>query len=288
MRVRLFDEFERTDPSPRGYEEDTFSFLNRVDQPFWQEIRDELERWYADYPDDEHGFGLRARFRKAAPAQHFGAWWELYLHRLFRCLGFHVEVEPNVVGGNPDFRMTRDSDSFLVEATTSFSGIVDEERHPEREAAILAAIDMAQNPNFFVGAEFEKVGEEQPKVREIVEPLERWLGSLDPDDVLQRGVFDAPQLALSVRGWGLLFTAFCDPARRQGQARPSPPGNAAWHGGLRQRPRKARGGARTKRRQVRARGAPRSGSAAHVERHRGSRRHRSRAAWPNCLPGRPG
>jgi hypothetical protein len=99
MRVRLFDEFERTDPSPRGYEEDTFSFLNRVDQPFWQEIRDELERWYADYPDDEHGFGLRARFRKAAPAQHFGAWWELYLHRLFRCLGFHVEVEPNVVGG---------------------------------------------------------------------------------------------------------------------------------------------------------------------------------------------
>jgi hypothetical protein len=68
MRVRLFDEFERTDPSPRGYEEDTFSFLNRVDQPFWQEIRDELERWYADYPDEEHGFGLRARFRKADPA----------------------------------------------------------------------------------------------------------------------------------------------------------------------------------------------------------------------------
>jgi hypothetical protein len=68
-----------------------------VDQPFWQRIRDELERWYADYPDDEHGFGLRARFRKAAPAQHFGAWWELYLHRLFRCLGFHEvvkEVEP--------------------------------------------------------------------------------------------------------------------------------------------------------------------------------------------------
>jgi hypothetical protein len=123
-------------------------------------------------------------------------------------LGFDVEVEPNVVGGNPDFRMTRDSYSFLVEATTSFSGIVDEERYPEREAAILAAIDTAQNPNFFVRAEFEKVGEEQPKVREIVEPLERWLGSLDPDDVLERGVFDAPQLPLSVRGWGLLFTAF--------------------------------------------------------------------------------
>jgi hypothetical protein len=217
MKVRLFDEFERTDPSPRGYEENTFSFLNRVDQPFWQRIRDELERWYADYPDDEHGFGLRARFRNAAPAQHFGAWWELYLHRLFRCLGFHVEVEPNVVGGKPDFRMTRDSDSFLVEATTSFSGIVDEERHPEREAAILAAIDKAQNPNFFVRAEFQKVGDEQPKVREIVEPLERWLESLDPDDVLQRGYLDAPQLALPVRGWELLFTAFAIPLEARGR-----------------------------------------------------------------------
>jgi hypothetical protein len=146
--VTLFDEFERTDPSPAGYEEDWFSFLNRVDQQFWQRIRDELERWYADYPDEEHGFGLRARFRRPEAAQHFGAWWELYLHRLFRCLGFHVEVEPNVAGGRPDFRMTRDSDSFVVEATTSFSGIVDEERHPEREAAILAAIDKAQNRTF--------------------------------------------------------------------------------------------------------------------------------------------
>jgi hypothetical protein len=232
MTVTLFDEFERTNPSPAGYEEDRFSFLNRVDQPFWQRIREELERWYADYPDEEHGFGLRARFRSAAASQHFGSWWELYLHRLFRCLGFYVAVEPDVVGGKPDFRMTRDSDSFLVEATTSFSGIVDEERHPEREAAILAAIDKAQNPNFFVRVEFEKVGDEQPKVREIVEPLECWLGGLDPDDVLQRGYFDAPQLPLPVRGWELLFTAFG--VRPEARGRPDhrllgmPPGMSGY------------------------------------------------------------
>jgi hypothetical protein len=219
MRVTLFDEFERTDASPAGYEEDTFSFLNRVDQPFWQRVRDELERWYADYPDEEHGFGLRARFRDAAAAQHFGAWWELYLHRVFRCLGFDVEVEPNVVGGRPDFRMTRDSDSFLLEAATSFSGIVDEERHPEREAAILAAVDKAQNPNFFVRAAFVQVGEEQPKVREIVEPLEAWLEALDPDDVLRRGYFDAPELCLPVRGWKLLFIAFA--VRPEARGRPN-------------------------------------------------------------------
>jgi hypothetical protein len=220
-----------------------FSFLNRVDQPFWQRIREELERWYADYSDDEHGFGLRRRVRDPAAAQHFGAWWELYLHRLFRCLSFRADVEPKVVGGRPDFRMTCNSDSFLVEATTSFLGIVDEERHPEREAAILAAIDKAQNPNFFVRAEFEKVGDEQPKVREIVEPLERWLESLDPDDVLQRGYFDAPQLLLPVR-LGVAVHCVCYPPRSQRQVRPSFAGNAAWDDGVRQRPRQASGGAR--------------------------------------------
>ena len=132
MWPTLFDDFERTNPSPRAYDEDTFSFLNRVDQPYWQRIRDALGQWYAEYPDAEPGFPLRARYRDPAPAQHYGAWWELYLYRLFRCLGFEVEVEPDVPGGKPDFRMARRDDSFLVEATTTFSGIVDEERDAAR------------------------------------------------------------------------------------------------------------------------------------------------------------
>src|SRR5215213_5282926 len=173
MTATLFDVFHRTDPSPRGHQESIFSFLNRVDQPFWERIREELERWYADYPDEQRGFDLRQRFRRPEPNQHFGAWWELYLHRLFRCLGFHVEVEPSVRGGKPDFRITRETDSLLVEATTSFSGIVDEERQPAREAAVLAAVDAARNPNFTVRLEVEELGDEQPKVREIVEPLEQ-------------------------------------------------------------------------------------------------------------------
>jgi hypothetical protein len=208
MTATLFEDFQRTDSSPRGYQESIFSFLNRVDQPFWERIRGELDRWYAGYPDEQRQFDLRQRFRRPEPNQHFGAWWELYLHRLFRCLGFRVEVEPPVRSGKPDFRMARETDSFLVEATTSFSGIVDEERQPAREPAVLAAVDTARNPNFTVRLEIEEVGDEQPKVREIVEPLEQWLSGLDPDDVLEGDIFDAPQRRLDVRGWKLLFTAF--------------------------------------------------------------------------------
>ena len=147
MTATLFDCFQRTDPSPKGHEESIFSFVNRVDQPFWERIREELEQWYADYPDEQRGFDLRNRFRASKPDQHYGAWWELYLHRLFRCLGFQAEVDPPVPGGKPDLRVTKDADCFLLEATTSFSGIVDERRQPAREAAVLAAVNKAHNPN---------------------------------------------------------------------------------------------------------------------------------------------
>lgn len=217
MSVTLFDKIERTDAAPARYDENRYRFLNRVDQPYWHRIREELERWYEDFPDDQRNFDLCKRFRRPEPNQHFGAWWELYLHHLFSRLGFAIEVDPRVPGGTPDFRMTRDSKSFLVEATTSFSGIVDEDRRPTREAAILAAIDQATNPNFTVRVAIEQVGPDQPKVREITGPLEQWLSDLDPDDVSGRSIFEAPQKPLEVRGWKLLFTALAISPERRGR-----------------------------------------------------------------------
>ena len=155
----------------------------------------------------------------------------IYLHRLFGRLGFGVQVDPPVPGGTPDFRLTRDADSFLVEATTSFSGIVDEDRDPTREAAILTAVDQAKNPNFTVRLEIEQIGTDQPKVREITEPLEHWLSGLDADDVLDESIFDAPQKRLDVRGWKLLFTAFAL-SPEAGLAGPPAARHGAGHDGL--------------------------------------------------------
>jgi hypothetical protein len=41
--MRLFDDDERTDGSPKKASEDSFAFLNRAAGPFWAAIRDELE-----------------------------------------------------------------------------------------------------------------------------------------------------------------------------------------------------------------------------------------------------
>src|SRR3712207_6477951 len=80
--VRLFDDIERRDNSPSAYSEDTFTFLNRVEGPVWQRIRDTLEAWFSDYPI-EHAADLSGRFRERRPGAHTSAFFELYLHHLF-------------------------------------------------------------------------------------------------------------------------------------------------------------------------------------------------------------
>lgn len=47
---RLFSVGPREDPRPAGFAESSFSFLDRVAQPYWERIRDELDRWFDDFP----------------------------------------------------------------------------------------------------------------------------------------------------------------------------------------------------------------------------------------------
>ena len=103
----LFSVGRRVNPLHAGYAESSFAFLDRVAQPYWARIRDELDRWFADFPEGEHARDLRNRFRKDDPRQHYAAWWELYLYTFLRRSGFEVEVHPYVHG-------TRDRPDFLV------------------------------------------------------------------------------------------------------------------------------------------------------------------------------
>lgn len=205
--MTLFDDFERSDASPARDGESSFDFMNRVRQPFWERIRDELERWYAHCPRPDSD-DVRARFRSPAPDQHFAAWWELYLFRFFRCSGFDVELHPALpnVTTRPDFRVSAGKASFLVEAATTFSGIVDEDRHGAREAWITGAINSVSHANFFVGIDFEQVGLERPRVHEITQPLLSFLDGLDPDEVATLDFADLPELPLTPRDWDIRIT----------------------------------------------------------------------------------
>jgi hypothetical protein len=186
VQLPLFDDIERTDSSPGLRTEDSFSFLNRARGIVWDRIRDQLDAWYAVFPDGDGD--VRRRYRSRDPRQHYAAWWELYLHALFTALGFELTVHPDIPGhkGHPDFLAERGSESFYLEAVTVFSGIVDRSRRGALEAAVLDAIDTADASRFMVRIDFERIGESMPSTSAIVEPIEAWLTTLDVDEMLAK------------------------------------------------------------------------------------------------------
>src|ERR1700679_2954360 len=122
--MHLFDDVVRTEGGPKKTGEGDFGFLNRVDGPFWDEVRELLEGWFTRYPDDDKA-GLRDAYRSSLVGRHLGAWWELYLHELLLRLGYEIEVHPELEGTkrHPDFRLQKDGDTLLLEAAVVFSGI---------------------------------------------------------------------------------------------------------------------------------------------------------------------
>jgi hypothetical protein len=93
---------------------------------YWDRLRVELEKWFRDYPGTAQS-QLQRRFRQSLPSQHSGAWWELYLHRLFSRLDLAVSVDPTLpdTRSRPDFRITAGDKAAYIEASTSFSGLKD-------------------------------------------------------------------------------------------------------------------------------------------------------------------
>ncbi len=199
----LFDQIERTNASPAGYDEDSVSFLNRVAGPYWQRVRTALDDWSAVFPDTSAD--LWKRFRKADPKQHYAAWWELYLHHLFTNLGFRVTPNAELPEGNsrPDLLVERGSHFFYVEAVTVFSGIVSSESHTALEPRILDIINTIDASNYFVTVRFAQSSTAMPKAADITRPIEKWMAEHNPDDILKLQALDLPTTSIATGDWVL-------------------------------------------------------------------------------------
>lgn len=210
---KLFDQIERTNSAHKPYGgESVFQFMNRVDRPDWARVRDELDDWYSEYPDSDND--LRNRFRKRREDQHFGAWWELYIHTFYRRLGYAVDVHPTMPNGTrPDFVVTRDGVSTYVECKA-----IPEKPRSAHEAWILDCTNKANHPDFLLELEIEREGTEQPKADAIRTPLEKWLNRLNADGVLAdfRAGKELPRYELTVKDWRLIYTAYPVDADKRG------------------------------------------------------------------------
>ena len=165
---------------------------------------------------------LRTAFRSRLPGQHHAAWWELYLHELFVRMGYEIDVHPALPDSSkrPDFLLRRNGAQFYLEAVVVSSGVVTSGRR-SAPPWMLDAVNHAANPNFFVRlVEVAKRGEHQLKRKEIVDPLESWLDSEDPDEAaesLERGD-NLPMETIRCRGWEIVFEAW--PKKKKAREKP--------------------------------------------------------------------
>lgn len=218
MEVKtLFQLGPRTDIREAYQGEPRFEFLNRVSQPYWAQVRDVMEAWFARVPT-AHREDLRKRFRSPDDRQHAAAFWELYLHENLSCLGYALEIHPTAPGEptHPDFLVRADAGDFYLEAvagTDSDAEVATQRRLRDLYRTINQRL---ATPNFMLWVNEYAIGSEPAPGREVAGWLERWLQGLDPDEVAARlekeqsGGLPADRLPTErwIRdGWDLRFRA---------------------------------------------------------------------------------
>jgi len=238
--VTLFAHRHRDDPSEAGDEEPTWNFLDRVDDPAFDRVRRLMNAWFERYPTAERG-ELRARLSSGDDIEFHSAWFELYLHELHRRLGFDIMPHPAVAGvtTRPDFRLTRDDEALLLEAT--IIGNRNEVGRARRIARIVAAINRTRSDDFTLFFDIECEGQASPAMRDVRRRLERWLAGLDWAEIrtAQQRAFNMdalPARTERVGDWTFSFQAW--PRKPEDRGRPGPTisagpsDSAVWdHGG---------------------------------------------------------
>jgi hypothetical protein len=206
----LFDTSERSDGAPASHGEDMFSFLTRVDQPYWAAVRDVLDEWFAELPAAEQD-ELRKRFRTGKYGEILSALWQLYLHALLVRSGFTVTAHPTLPGTErmPDFiALDESGEGLYLEAAV----VVE----PDDEAArrrvlggIYDQISLVPSPRFWLRVYLDAEGDQPPPAARLRPFLTDWLATLDYDRSVELAYAkrwdEQPQTTWEVAGWKLRF-----------------------------------------------------------------------------------
>lgn len=214
---RIFGTQQRTDRSPASQTDTMFQFLDRSASPLFTAVRDLLEDWLIHVPH-EHRSDLVGSFRKDSQA-FYSAFWELYLHEMYRRSGYAVSIHPDVPGSSkhPDFLVTGQGDRFYVEAVQVGTSTEDLAEKRRLQAAH-DVLNTESTDRFSLPMTHLQIGPNPLPTKPLRAQLRAWLAGLDyaavvtslaepqePGEVM----FDRlPRLPWQADGWHLEFHAF--------------------------------------------------------------------------------
>jgi hypothetical protein len=200
--MNLFSAIERLDLDPAGYTEPHYRYLDRSARPVFGVVRELMEDWLSEYPRF-HRAELIARLKTVDDIQFEAAFFELYLHHLFKRNGAKVQVHPNR-GKNrkrPDFRVSMPTGaSFLVEAVTVTDESAMDRAAAGRLKAVYDTLNRANSPNFYFHVRHFGLPRSPVPGRKIRNAIERWLPTIDPEILSNSRQLDGPSLTFEHDG----------------------------------------------------------------------------------------
>jgi hypothetical protein len=217
----LFDVLDRVDSRTSGHSETSFAFLNRVAGPFWDRTRSKTEEWFSRLPSETQA-DIRGRVRSGDDSQFAGAYWEMYMHESLLREGFVLTAHPELpdAASRPDFLAVRGDTSFYVEATVIGASTLDIAAE-RRRSSIYDTLDRLDSPNFILGLEVNAEGTTSPPVRRLRDELDRWLRSLDVDEMAhlqgELGYDALPTYTWKTEDWSITFRPFPKKAEARGK-----------------------------------------------------------------------
>ncbi|HEX7290689.1 MAG TPA: hypothetical protein VF250_06115 [Conexibacter sp.] len=175
---------DRTDASPRAHQEPAYAFLDRAAGSRWEQVRAELDGWFARLPHAARA-DLRNRFAHTAELDHAGAFWELWVHEAHRRRGFEVTVNIGCEAGErrQDFALARGRERCWLEATVVGGDSPLSFTEHRLDEQLRDVVQTVRAPRFSLALEVVRYGACSPGRRRVVPPLERWLGALDPREL---------------------------------------------------------------------------------------------------------
>lgn len=197
---------------PSNHDEPSFHYLQTSGKPSSARIRDLLEQWFADYPEDQRN-ELKQRF-VTGKSDIQSPTFELALHATFKQLGANVEIHPKVsddTDRRPDFLVRLPSGfEFYLEAVLA-RGQSDEERSREQVVKSLYAIidRRLKSPEYFWSVTILEQGPAAPSGKQMVHALAQYMAGLKHDEVVTQleadGFNSSTRFIWKDAGWCIEF-----------------------------------------------------------------------------------
>ena len=194
----LFENIERTFLGPSSHNENTFDYYNRSARKDISIVRETLNSWFENYPNDEKK-ELKSSFKKKFD----DCFYELFLFQLFTKLGFDIQVHPELpnTSKKPDFLLKKGKLELYAEAKIVKNKSNQEEALDRKINEFYDNLSKLDSKGFLLNLDtFTLKTQKQPSTKWLIQRIEKKIAEFDPDlvteEVTQKGFESIPVIEI--------------------------------------------------------------------------------------------